>query len=121
MTVVPSKRTARECADPAAEVVREPTRPPTCSRLPVEEQRCRLLRAPGGASSPLGSGGADVILCRRSRAEPFTMKPGTSSCCEELKDALGEQRGRIGVVGREAAVGEVVLISGVEEQLGPVG
>ena len=40
---------------------------------------------------------------------------------EEVEDALGEEGGGVGVVGGQRAVGEVVLVAGVEEQLGVLG
>ncbi len=45
------------------------------------------------------------------------MAPNGSDAIQELEHSPGEQRGRIRVVRRERAVGEVVLVAGVQEEL----
>src|SRR5215813_9090799 len=55
---------------------------------------------------------------------PFTHWGGVRvglAGAEEVEDALGEEGGGVWVVGGERAVGEVVLVAGVEEQLGVLG
>src|SRR5438105_10018893 len=57
-----------------------------------------------------------------SRPNRRKLTPGarSSDAGEELQHSLGQQRGRVRVVGGQRVVGEIVLVAGVEEQLGVV-
>jgi 4-carboxymuconolactone decarboxylase len=101
--------------------------------IALENMRGRFNLALGIGSADFSDGMVCAVpagLRPGAELEPVR-KPGRDKCSrrcrdyssrtEEVEHAPGEQCGGIGVVGRQRAVGEVVLVAGVEEQLGVLG
>jgi hypothetical protein len=75
---------------------------------PSEAPEARLINA-----SPGGS-----VRCDGPAESSCALSRGRSDPSEELEHAPGHQDGRVGVVRRQAGVGEQVLLAGVGEEFG---
>src|SRR5260221_8130497 len=78
----------------------------------IEPPSTRLKRPPLNRSAT----GSDKSCASAKRHSRYFARLGLDAV-EELKYPLGEQRGRIGVVRWERAVGKVMLVTGVQEKL----